>query len=90
MSDARLDGNAAAGVLSEAFAMEMTTAMGTCASCGARGAVGATLVYEAGPGTVVRCPSCEAVLMRFARIRGRLMMEMSGVGSMELPASPSG
>jgi hypothetical protein len=81
----RLDGNAAAGPLSEAFAVEMTTAMGTCASCGARGALGTTLVYTGGPGTVLRCASCEAVLMRFARIHGTLTVEMRGVRRVELP-----
>ena len=85
-SGARLDGNAVAGLLSEAFSVEMTTAVGTCTGCGARAALGTTLVYTAGPGTVIRCASCEAVLMRLARINGRLTVEMRGVRSVELPA----
>ena len=52
--DSRLDGNAAAGLLSELFTAEATAA-------------------EA------RCPGCEAVLMRFARIRGRLVADLRGV-----------
>ncbi|HET9011926.1 MAG TPA: DUF6510 family protein [Gemmatimonadaceae bacterium] len=80
----RLDGNAAAGPLSEAFAAEMTTAIGTCAGCGARAALGTTHVYTGGPGTVLRCSSCESVLIRFARIRGTLNVEMRGVRRVEL------
>ena len=34
-SEMKLDGNAIAGLLGEIFAVEMTTAHGTCASCGA-------------------------------------------------------
>ena len=36
----RLDGNAAAGLLRELFAFEMTTALGTCANCGKTGSIG--------------------------------------------------
>jgi hypothetical protein len=49
-----LDGNAVAGLLQEVFAVEMTTALGTCGNCGATDAVGAMHVYR-GAGTVLRC-----------------------------------
>jgi hypothetical protein len=80
--DLRLDGNAAAGVLAEVFSAEMTAALVTCASCGATGAVGAVHVYDRGPGTVLRCPACTAVLMRFARVRGRVVADLHGVGAL--------
>ena len=35
MEALRLDGNAAAGLLGEVFAGEVTTAVGTCDGCGA-------------------------------------------------------
>ena len=35
MDELMLDGNAVAGMLQEVFAVEMTTAIGTCGSCGA-------------------------------------------------------
>jgi hypothetical protein len=78
MDEARLYGNAAAGVLAEVFTAEATSAEVTCAGCGARGAIGTVLVYEGGPGTVLRCPACDAVLMRFARVRGRLVADLRG------------
>jgi ribosomal protein S27E len=78
LDDLRLDGNAAAGLLSEVFTPEATTAIVACAGCGASGAVGAAHVYAHAPGLVVRCPGCSAVLMRFARIRGRLVADLRG------------
>ena len=53
-----LDGNSVAGLLQEIFAVEMTTAAGTCNGCGAVEAVGAVRVYQ-GAGIVLRCPHCD-------------------------------
>ena len=65
MEDLRLDGNAAAGLLSEVFTPEATAAVVRCASCGAEGAVGGAMVYANAPGLVIRCPHCSDVVMRF-------------------------
>lgn len=75
----RLDGNAAAGMLDEIFRVDVTSAVATCAGCGARGAMGEVHVYPHGPGVVLRCPGCDGVMLRFARIRGRLVADMRGV-----------
>jgi DNA-directed RNA polymerase subunit RPC12/RpoP len=66
--DAHLDGNVLGGLLMEVFGGEMTDALGRCAHCGDRNMVGALLVYQAGPGDVVRCPSCSTVLMVAVRL----------------------
>ena len=58
-----LDGNAIAGELFEHFGMEMTTARGSCARCGATSQIAELRVYSRAPGTVVRCPSCRDVVM---------------------------
>jgi Family of unknown function (DUF6510) len=76
----RLDGNAAAGPLSEIFAVELTAARFTCAGCGHRDALGAAPLYASGPGSVVRCPGCAGVLLRFARVREALVLDLSGIG----------
>ena len=51
MEELRLDGNAAAGLLRDVFAMEVTTAVGTCEGCGSYDAVGdlpgVTMVHSA-------------------------------------------
>jgi ribosomal protein S27E len=80
MDDRHLDGNAAAGPLSEIFALETTTMVVTCAGCGHRDALGAAPLYASGPGTVVRCGGCSGVLLRYARMRGQLVLDVSGIG----------
>jgi hypothetical protein len=77
-----LDGNAVAGLLGELFTVEATSALATCAGCGTRGAVAEAHVYARGPGVVVRCPSCKAVVMRFAEIRGRLVADLRGMSTL--------
>jgi LSD1 subclass zinc finger protein len=74
----RLDGNAAAGILSEIFAPDLTAARATCAHCGTTRAVGALLVYAHGMGTVVRCSSCDAVVLRVARTPTQMWLDLTG------------
>lgn len=74
----RLDGNAAAGILSEIFTPDLTAARATCAGCGTTRAVGALLVYAHGMGTVVRCPSCDAVVLCVARTPTQLWLDPTG------------
>jgi Family of unknown function (DUF6510) len=79
-SELRLDGNAAAGILSEVFAAEMTAAHGTCAGCGATNVFAAAQLYAQAPGAVLRCPSCTAVLMCVVRLPdGGLVVDLSGL-----------
>ena len=80
----RLDGNAAAGALGEVFAAEATTALATCASCGSTAPLARAMVYEHAPGLVLRCVSCEAVVLRVVRARDRLLVDLSGVRRIEL------
>jgi hypothetical protein len=74
----RLDGNAAAGILSEVFVPDITTGGATCANCGTIRPLGALLVYVHGMGTVLRCPSCDAVVLRVARTPTRLWLDPTG------------
>lgn len=85
-TDLRLDGNAAAGLLREVFAVEMTTAQGTCAHCGATNAVGAVWVYSHAPGTVLRCPACTEILMTIVRAHERLHVDIAGVRRLQFAA----
>jgi hypothetical protein len=83
MEKLRLDGNAAAGLLQEVFAAEVTTALGTCDGCGATDAVGAVHLYSAA-GTVLRCPHCDAVLMKIVTAGERIWLDLRGLRSLEL------
>jgi hypothetical protein len=83
-SELVLDGNAVAGLLGEVFNAEATTVVARCAACGAEGVLATARVYSHGPGVVLRCPGCTAVIMRFARIRGRLVADLRGVGTLTI------
>jgi hypothetical protein len=83
-----LDGNAAGGLLNEVFGGEMTTAVGTCATCGSVGPVAETVVYLDAPGTVIRCRVCTSVLMVIVRRRGVNCVGMLGLGAID-PAARS-
>jgi hypothetical protein len=74
-----LDGNGAAGLLREVFAVEMTTASCTCVACGADSEVGALHLYGGAIGTVLRCPSCEALVLCITSVRTGYFMELRGV-----------
>jgi ribosomal protein S27E len=82
--DLKLDGNAAAGLLQEVFALEFTTARGRCDNCGNIAEVGAAMVFSNAPGTVLRCPVCEAVLMRIAASGDRYWLELRGLTWLEI------
>ena len=77
-NETRLDGNAAAGILSELFVPDLTTARATCIGCGANRPFGALMVYASGMGTVMRCPSCDAILLRIARTPTQLCLDLTG------------
>jgi Family of unknown function (DUF6510) len=82
-----LDGNAIGGLLMDVFAVEMTSAETTCASCGAVSPVAETTVYTRGPGTVVRCRTCTSVLMVVTRVRGLNCVDLSGMAALEVTRS---
>jgi len=82
--DVKLDGNAAAGILQQIFAVEVTMASGTCDGCGAVEPVGAVSVYARAAGTVLRCPHCEAVLMKVVTDGERIWVDLRGLRALEL------
>ncbi len=85
-----LDGNAAAGALRELFVGEMTAAAATCEGCRQTRAVAELMLYGGGLGLVLRCPSCDAVMLRLARTPAGLYLDMSGVALLQVAASATG
>jgi len=79
-----LDGNAIAGQLVEIFGCELTTAIVTCATCGAVARVAEAVVYMRAPGTVARCRSCGSVLMVFTTIREINCVDLGGLADLRL------
>ena len=85
----RLDGNAAGGTLRELFAREVTAALATCKGCGRVGAVGTLLEYGQGMGVILRCPACDAAMLRLVRAPGWLRVDASGIALLVIPEGGS-
>lgn len=85
----RLDGNAAAGMLGEIFVPDLTDARGACSGCGAVGHLGAQHLYMAprAPGAVLRCATCDSVLMVIVHTDGRFRVALQGLVWLELQDS---
>ena len=84
---APLDGNAAAGVLRELFAFDMTTATLACNGCGAVAELGAIRVYGGTMGSIFRCIHCDTAVLRIARTPAGFTMDMRG--ARRLSAAPA-
>ena len=79
-----LDGNAAAGILSEIFALEMTSSSAECANCGRQGALGTLLAFMQAPGVVLRCPACEHIVLRIVQTPAAIHLEFRGAAYISL------
>ena len=77
----RIDGNAAAGILSELFVPDLTVARAKCAGCGTTRTIGVLHVYAHGMGTVMRCPGCDGVVLRVARTPSHVWLDATGATS---------
>ena len=82
----RLDGNAAAGILREVFVHELSAARGACAACGAIAPLGSQhlYMYPLSPGAVLRCTTCQEVLMVFVHAGGRYRLGLRGLTWLEI------
>ena len=74
-----LDGNAAAGLLREVFAVEMTVATAVCEGCGREAAVAELTLYGGALGAVLRCPGCDLAMIRLAATPAGCRLDMRGV-----------
>lgn len=84
-----LDGNAAAGDLSRVFAIDVTTAEGRCANCGATKRFADAHLYMNCPGVVARCSVCEHVLLRLVNVHEHVFLDIRGMTYLCLNASQS-
>ena len=74
-----LDGNAAAGELSRVFAMDITSAEGQCANCGAKERFAEAHLYVQCPGLVARCALCGHVLLRLVNTQQHVYLDLRGM-----------
>jgi hypothetical protein len=82
-----LDGNAAAGLLREVFACEMTVAVITCGGCGAAAPVGAARVFGGAMGAIFRCTACDTAVVRLARTPRGTWLDLRGARSVLMPTA---
>lgn len=80
-----LDGNAVAGLLHEIFAIEMTATPTECATCGNEAELGALLAFTQAPGAVLRCPTCENVMIRIVQTPQATYLDARGALRIKLP-----
>jgi hypothetical protein len=78
VSDLVLDGNAAAGLLEEIFAREITSAQVECEECGQITTVASLRLYAPAMGAVLRCARCDGVLIRAVHTAHGRWLEMKG------------
>jgi hypothetical protein len=82
--DSYVDGNALAGALRTIFAVELTDAVGTCASCGRRATIAEAHLYTRAPGLVGRCTACNGVLLRLVVGPRRTWIDLRGLSVIEV------
>jgi phage FluMu protein Com len=73
-----LDGNALAGSLAAAFGGDMTAVPGRCSHCGAVHMVAELRAYVRAPGAVLRCPSCDGVVLRIVETDAATYVDARG------------
>jgi hypothetical protein len=85
----RLDGNAAAGVLTQVFCGEPSSALIVCAGCGATSAIGALMAYGLELGAILRCPQCDTAVLRLGAAGATLWLDLRGAVSLRVRISDS-
>ncbi|MFF2276175.1 DUF6510 family protein [Agromyces sp. NPDC058126] len=78
------DGNLLAGPLAGVFAFDPTTARARCNGCGAVAELATALVYRSAAGSVARCRGCGAVLLTLVEGDGRMFLNLTGTGAIEI------
>jgi hypothetical protein len=81
---AALDGNAAAGLLQQIFAIDITMARITCGGCQSVQPLAALRLYGLPMGNILRCPRCQATLIRAAAREKECWLDLRGVSALRL------
>ena len=70
--DDMLDGNVSAGLLASVFGAGDDGDHRRCAHCGDMHAIGELPSLRRAPGTILRCPTCDGVVIRSSRPDGHV------------------
>lgn len=82
-----VDGNALAGALSEVFRFEPTMARGRCTSCGDIAVLAEGMLYGGEQGLVLRCRTCDSVLLVVVQGGDGVRVHLRGIGWLEIEAT---
>jgi hypothetical protein len=82
--DQVLDGNAVAGTLETLFGADMTAVPQRCAHCGTVSMVGQLRAYLRGPGSVLRCPTCEGIVLRIVETAEATYIDARGAAYLRI------
>jgi hypothetical protein len=85
-----LDGNAAAGPLSEFFAVDIVSSRGRCDACGRIAALATARMYPNSHGLLLRCPGCTEILLRLVDSGDRVLLDLHGMSFVELTRTDTG
>jgi hypothetical protein len=76
--DLMLDANAVAGLLHDIFGVEMTASPTECATCGNESEIGTLLAFTQGPGIVLRCSTCQQIMLRIVQLPDSILLDARG------------
>ena len=79
-----LDGNAAAGLLQQIFAVDVTSASITCLACESVQPLASLRLFGLPMGYILNCPQCHATLIRAAVHRQECWLDFRGVSTLHL------
>jgi len=79
-----LDGNAIGGSLAAPSGSDMTAVPGKCSHCGTVSVVASMRVYLRAPGAVVRCPTCDGVVLRIVETAEATYIDARGAAYLRL------
>ena len=66
----------------------MTAAPAECGTCGNVSALGGLLAFTQAPGAVLRCPSCEAVVLCIVQTPDAIYLDARGAAYVKLARQP--
>jgi phage FluMu protein Com len=90
LADQVLDGNAVGGVIASILGIDVTAVPGRCAHCGSVSVVASMRAYVRAPGTVLRCPVCEQVVVRIVETDEATYLDARGAAYLRFEHGASG
>lgn len=85
--DQPLDGYAAAGLLGQVFAVDLTVARLVCAGCSSANSLATLKLYGLPMGVILRCPVCNDCMIRAVLREPDCWLDMRGVSILQTRAA---